>query len=260
MLSECNDPLFNKKHLKEILVKEQGGVCCYCGKAIENNYKTTIEHILPKETYPELALDYFNLLASCHGCSQVVIHTKTNNESIESIAIQHNASVEQLRDVYIETHMDEIAEYCKSFYDFENIPNNQKVLISPILGNDLHCDSEKKNKEIDITPLDIDCYKYFDYKKKTGEIVASKTYGNKELIKLTIKRLGLNNKILKRNRLDVINATIYQFQQLKELCKNDPELIKDKTRKLISNLKQEERIEKNYKPFFFVRTKVLEGK
>jgi uncharacterized protein (TIGR02646 family) len=46
------------------LLTEQYLICCYCGRriTIDNSH---IEHLKPRTTYPQLALDYTNLLASC---------------------------------------------------------------------------------------------------------------------------------------------------------------------------------------------------
>jgi len=46
------------------LLKEQGLICCYCGRRI-NTDNSHIEHLKPRTTYPQLALDYTNILASC---------------------------------------------------------------------------------------------------------------------------------------------------------------------------------------------------
>ena len=55
-----------KRNLMEHLIEEQGGICCYCNRELRDN-DFHIEHFRPKERnrYPELALDYDNLLISC---------------------------------------------------------------------------------------------------------------------------------------------------------------------------------------------------
>lgn len=63
-------PTFNnlqnpeKAVLQDALIREQGGLCCYCGRAI-NCSDSHIEHFRPQEHFPELALDFSNLFASC---------------------------------------------------------------------------------------------------------------------------------------------------------------------------------------------------
>jgi uncharacterized protein (TIGR02646 family) len=58
----------HKTELREVLVREQFFLCCYCLNRIElDPEKTTIEHNKPQSIYPELCLDYKNLLASCNN-------------------------------------------------------------------------------------------------------------------------------------------------------------------------------------------------
>ncbi len=53
-----------KQPLKQALMKEQGGICCYCeSRLIEDD--SHVEHFYPQHHYPERALDYDNLLCSC---------------------------------------------------------------------------------------------------------------------------------------------------------------------------------------------------
>ena len=46
------------------LLQEQGYICCYCGRRISRQ-DSHIEHLKPRNQYPELALNYHNILASC---------------------------------------------------------------------------------------------------------------------------------------------------------------------------------------------------
>ncbi|NEP09367.1 MAG: TIGR02646 family protein [Symploca sp. SIO2C1] len=60
------------------LLQEQGYLCCYCMMRITNSNNSVqanredsdpchIEHLKPQEKFPQLALDYNNLLASCQA-------------------------------------------------------------------------------------------------------------------------------------------------------------------------------------------------
>ena len=62
-------PKYVKEELRESLYVEQGGICCYCGKRISNDYRSVIEHLYPKgiNRYSHLQLEYGNLLCSCDG-------------------------------------------------------------------------------------------------------------------------------------------------------------------------------------------------
>ncbi len=57
--------------LKKALLKEQGYICAYCMKQIDYEYgsgkKMSVEHFKPQTLYPNLDLDYRNLLAVCKG-------------------------------------------------------------------------------------------------------------------------------------------------------------------------------------------------
>lgn len=55
-----------KDELREALLKEQGYICCYCGKKIQFD-DTIIEHLQSRDEFPKLQLDYQNLLLSCDG-------------------------------------------------------------------------------------------------------------------------------------------------------------------------------------------------
>ena len=57
-----------KDELRESLVKEQRGICCYCMQRIRaGSTEMKIEHWQCQELYPESQLDYKNLLAACLG-------------------------------------------------------------------------------------------------------------------------------------------------------------------------------------------------
>jgi len=53
-----------KAQLHAALLAEQGWVCCYCGRRIDQD-DSHIEHFRPQTHYSEQALDYANLHVSC---------------------------------------------------------------------------------------------------------------------------------------------------------------------------------------------------
>lgn len=55
-----------KTSVHQSLLKEQGFICCYCGQTIHKE-DSHIEHLKPQHQYPDLALDYNNMIASCQG-------------------------------------------------------------------------------------------------------------------------------------------------------------------------------------------------
>ncbi|MBD2182404.1 TIGR02646 family protein [Planktothrix sp. FACHB-1355] len=58
-----------KPVVHQALLREQGYICCYCGMRITRE-TSHIEHLKPRSIYPDLALDYTNLMASCQGESE----------------------------------------------------------------------------------------------------------------------------------------------------------------------------------------------
>jgi uncharacterized protein (TIGR02646 family) len=55
-----------KDKLRESLLTEQGYICCYCMQRIDDS-NMKIEHWKSQDDYPELQLDYNNLLGACKG-------------------------------------------------------------------------------------------------------------------------------------------------------------------------------------------------
>jgi uncharacterized protein (TIGR02646 family) len=53
-----------KQEFQNHLIIEQGHLCCYCGTRISQS-NSHIEHFKPQNEYPDLDLDYFNMLVSC---------------------------------------------------------------------------------------------------------------------------------------------------------------------------------------------------
>lgn len=53
-----------KKDLKHALIAEQGGICCYCERRLDDK-DSHIEHLNPQCYSPEGQLDFQNMLCSC---------------------------------------------------------------------------------------------------------------------------------------------------------------------------------------------------
>ncbi|MGY2376512.1 HNH endonuclease [Pseudomonas sp. SDO524_S393] len=61
-----------KRALRLFLTRRQEHRCCYCRRWLMNNaYASPIEHILPKSTYPQFALQFWNLALSCYHCNEL---------------------------------------------------------------------------------------------------------------------------------------------------------------------------------------------
>ena len=59
-----------KDALRKRLLEDQGYICCYCGRRIDNDKHTKIEHIKCQKNHKHLALCFKNMLASCDGGEQ----------------------------------------------------------------------------------------------------------------------------------------------------------------------------------------------
>lgn len=58
----------DKQGLREALVREQGGLCCYCMRRIgPDEQHMKIEHWAAQDTHRDRQLDYANLLGACLG-------------------------------------------------------------------------------------------------------------------------------------------------------------------------------------------------
>jgi uncharacterized protein (TIGR02646 family) len=139
-LSENN--ILIKDNLRQVLLSDQGYICCYCGQTIDTK-SSTIEHVKCRDNNPSLQLCFENLLCSCKGGSDKRVHT-------------------------------------------------------PVYP--LHCGDSKKNKCIEITPLDIDCEDKFNY-DEDGVIL-----GIENKAQSTIDILNLNNAKLKHKRKYAIQS------------------------------------------------------
>ncbi|MCC6281984.1 MAG: TIGR02646 family protein [Saprospiraceae bacterium] len=63
---------YTKDELRSTLLAEQGHLCCYCQRRIENTESTVIEHLFPRNGEDKMqgkakTFEYSNLMASCDG-------------------------------------------------------------------------------------------------------------------------------------------------------------------------------------------------
>ncbi|GEM_PF-1121481 len=81
-----------KDDLRQKLHSEQNGLCCYCMSQIQTPTadKMVIEHFKPQSKYPELQLEYTNLLASCTGGQNGLKHLRHCDETKKETEIALN--------------------------------------------------------------------------------------------------------------------------------------------------------------------------
>ena len=91
----------DKEDIRNALLKEQGHLCAYCLNRISDEWnsdlrkiKTEIEHFKSQLNYPNLQLDYNNMLGVCNGhsgenknefldCNNIYLKIKDKNPSIK---------------------------------------------------------------------------------------------------------------------------------------------------------------------------------
>lgn len=206
--AELWDLMIDKKPLKRSLLKEQGYVCCYCGRRIFNDHNTLIEHLEPKGgsltngteeaelvNHPSRKVyDYQNIMASCMGGTKNIIHLVAGSEETKySIAAKYGVSPDRIE----ELNIDEDNRYMiGKTYDFnEPIQVRDRVLIIKQTGKDQqHCGPQKDNDLIAIHPLLPRCFDYFIYATSGPNGVVMPANGEKkEEAEAAIRFLGLNN-------------------------------------------------------------------
>jgi uncharacterized protein (TIGR02646 family) len=72
-----------KKHIKDHYIKYQDFTCCYCQQRVEikHNAVWDIEHIIPKDQYPQFLFEPENLCVSCKDCNM----EKSNKRVLKNV-------------------------------------------------------------------------------------------------------------------------------------------------------------------------------
>lgn len=176
----------DKAKLLDVLLREQGYICCYCGRRISKD-NSHIEHLRPKSkkrspSYAHLVVIYSNLLASCNGYTE-------EQESEYKEKLQQNRDTPSLAQESCGAKKDD-------WYD-------DNFTVSPLIEN---------------------CAEYFTY-TGAGEIRSTTVDSmKKKAAEETIEHLGLNNTNLERARkkviqgiLELIRTKQFSSQELQKL-------------------------------------------
>ncbi|HBZ64546.1 MAG TPA: TIGR02646 family protein [Lachnospiraceae bacterium] len=66
------DTNFPKNDVKEILLREQHGICAYCMRRICMDSHSRVEHLMPLSKNKDKAIDYMNMLGVCDGGEKAI--------------------------------------------------------------------------------------------------------------------------------------------------------------------------------------------
>lgn len=87
-LTKADKSRYSHRDIKEALVKETKGKCCYCESKIRHITYGDIEHICPKSENPELWVEWTNLTLACDVCNtNKGTFNITNNNFIDPYAV-----------------------------------------------------------------------------------------------------------------------------------------------------------------------------
>lgn len=93
--NEEGEKINPKRSLQQALLKEQGYICCYCGKRITED-NVVIEHFFPKTENRDCTFNYYNLHASCEGGGYKDFFVRTEHKDILDIQTEIGLSKEEL--------------------------------------------------------------------------------------------------------------------------------------------------------------------
>ncbi|OBW40664.1 hypothetical protein AB670_02986 [Chryseobacterium sp. MOF25P] len=129
---------FQENYGKEFLEKLGIDTCVYCNRnytiqLVENRARAELDHWFPKESYPILALSFYNLIPSCHSCNHIK-HSNSPNGGWEN-------ALTNINHPYLE---DKTATF--SFSYFYSSINHPKIIIKS--------SSDKAKKSIEFSKID----------------------------------------------------------------------------------------------------------
>ena len=186
--SSCwNEPITEelkqvKKHIKTHYVRFQDYTCVYCRQKIEieNNLVWDIEHILPKDKFPQFLFEPENLCVSCKKCNL----EKTNKKVLKNDNITRFPKKADNYTIF-HPHFDEYDDHIKIL--------NSSLLFIP--------KSDKGRKTIEVCGLLRFLYKFSDYGNVSLEI-------KNRLLTLNKSLLSTSDPLIENVILDAINDLV----------------------------------------------------
>lgn len=101
---------------------------------------------------------------------------------------------------------------CREKYPEEELVYSNMVICCPgAINSDFHCDKKKGTEDISFTPFDQCFIDSLSYSSSNGKIKSSVSEWDTEIDKV----LNLNNTLLKKNRLEVLDAVIHELKKKK---------------------------------------------
>ena len=130
-LDNTNEGKSVRQKIREHMVTHQRKICCYCCRSIDLE-KSHTEHIKPRHHFPQLSMDYDNLLASCLTKSTCGMR-KGDTEDSEN---------------FISPLQEDCEEHFRFFPDgrIEGVTNEGKVTIQSLNLNDYALIDARKNQ------------------------------------------------------------------------------------------------------------------
>jgi uncharacterized protein (TIGR02646 family) len=210
---------YSKAELRNTLIDEQGGICCYCGQRIKKDSTTKLEHLNAKSDDKRTTFQYDNIYASCEGGNTTKYTVKQDDELIGDIAATVRVDVNTLMALNADTI-------------FQLLKKGDEIIYQVL---NKHCDAAKGKLPISIKPNQNDCEEKFIY-EASGEIKPINQ--NNDIIE-TITVLGLNeNKRLKDIRATAWKRATDRISTLQKAAGNDLILFKRLIKNMYENLNQ----------------------
>lgn len=150
------------KNAKEILIKDQKAICCYCGTPI--NIRTSdIEHLKPQGIYRDLIFDYDrNHFATCMSGREPIYHIVKENETLSEITKKYQVEENKITKYIAHNQTLEMIDLKR-----KPLKKGDKLHIFPVLPKGIkHCNNSKGSQEIPFDLHDPNLFSYFDFIKQ----------------------------------------------------------------------------------------------